>query len=233
MGYAPVQTPAGGAANASATSITLAFGSNVTAGSLIVVGWRYGSSARTVTLSDTLGNTYANVTASEAFNATDGTTVGIGYAMNSGAGADTVTFAISGAAANLRFAISEFSGGATSSAFDQANAATGNTSPLSAGSVTPGVNGELIFVVAHEGNNGDFTAGTDFTLNTTVPATGGVQRLATERYIQPTAASHAADFTFSSSGSQYAAGVATFKPAGAAAAASQARRPPSAQLTYR
>src|SRR3989304_7749709 len=113
MAIAHVQTPSGGVGNGSATSVALAFGSNVTAGNMIAGGWRYSGGGRTVTLSDTLSNTYTS-NAVEAIDTADAnSTNGIGFALNIGGGACTVTCAISGAAVNIRFSTSEFSGVAT------------------------------------------------------------------------------------------------------------------------
>lgn len=213
MAIAHVQTPAGGVANSSATSVALAFGSNVTAASAILGGWRYGTNGRTVTLSDTQTNTYTS-NAIEASDASDGnSTCGVGFALNAAAGATTVTFAISGAAANLRFSTSEFSGVATSTALDKTAGASGSGTSMATASVTPDSDGELFYVVGHAAGGETYTAGTDFTLNTTVPTGAGTQRLATERFIQATAAGHTGSLT-NANGNTWSMALATLRAAG-------------------
>lgn len=214
MAIAHVQTPAGGVSNSSATSVALAFGANVTSGSAILGGWRYGTNGRTVTLSDDQSNTYTSDTISASDPNDGNSTVGIGFALNCAGAATTVTFAISGAAANLRFSTSEFSGMATSSARDQAAGASGTSATPDPGSLTPTTDGQLFFVAAHSAGGETYTAGTDFTLNTTVPTTGGSQRLATQRFIQTTAAAHATSLTKTQSSASWSAVAATFKEAG-------------------
>lgn len=214
MGIAHVQTPAGGVANSSATSVALAFGSNVGAGNAILGAWRYGNSGRTVTLSDNQSNTYTS-SAVAATDSTDNSTVGVGFALNCAGAATTVTFGISGAAANLRFSISEFSGVATSSALDKTAGASGSGTAPATSSVTPTTNGQLFFAIAHMAGTTTFTAGTDFTLATTVPTGAGAQRLGAEYFIQATAAAHVFDFASSSSHTWSIAGV-TLKAAGGA-----------------
>lgn len=193
MAIAHVQTPAGGAANSSATSINVSVPS-VAAGSLLVVGWRYSTGGRTVTVSDDKGGTWAN--AVEAIDTGDSnSTTGISYAMNAAGGTTVVTFGISGGALNLRMIASEFSGVATASALDKTAMAIGSNTAPASGSVTPTTDGQLLYACTHISSNDTFTAGTDFTINTTVIVTAGSQRLATERFIQTTAAAHNGNFT--------------------------------------
>lgn len=221
MSIAHVQSPAGGVENGAATSVNLAFGSNVTAASAICGGWRLAVNGRTVTLSDTRSNTYTSSAIVATDTADANSTSGSGFALNCAAGATTVTFAISGAASNLRFVISEFSGVATSGALDKTATAIGSNSPTATGSVTPDSDGELFYAVTHRSDSSTFTAGTDFTLNTTVPTTPLAQRLASERYIQPTAAAHTGSFTWVQGGASVTWGVTlmTLRATGGAALA--------------
>lgn len=218
MSIVHVQTPAGGASNASATSITLAFAGNVTAGNCIAVGWRYSGGGRTVTLSDTLGNTYTSNAVEAIDTADSNSTNGIGFALNIGGGACTVTFAVSGGAVNMRFSVSEFSGVATSSALDKTATAIGSSAAPASGAVTPTTNGQLLFVCSHISAISTFTAGTDFTIATTVPTTPVTQRLATEYYVQPTAASHDGNFSLIGPLSWGCAMVTLKEPGGGASA---------------
>lgn len=220
---AHVQTPAGGANCGSATSCGVIFGVNVTAGSLIVAACRYGTNGRTETMTDTLTNTYAKAIEEEQANDGNGTLM-IWYAMNSGAGADTVTCTIDGAAAIMRATTSEFSGAATTNALDKTASAEGTSAAPASGNVTPDSNGQLLFATGFASNVETFTAGTDFTINTAVPAADGTQRLASERFIQATAAAHNGDFTIINADRNWAAAIATFREAGAAAAPQPIRR---------
>lgn len=212
MAIAHTQTPAGGVSNAPVTSVGLAFGSNVTVTGAIIGLWRYSVGGQTVTLSDTLLNTFVSNDVQAIDTGDANSTSGIGYALNSPAGADTVTFAISGAAQTLRFTTSEFSGVATSGARDKTATAIGTSTAPASGAVTPTTDGQLFFAGSDVSNNVTFTAGTDFTINTTVPTTVGSQRLGSERYIQPIAASHNGDFSIGSS-IAWGCVLATFKAA--------------------
>lgn len=205
---AHVQTPAGGTDCGSVTSCNLAFGSNVGAGNAIVETCSYGATGRTVTITDTSSSSYTSA-ALTASNATDGTSIVLGYALNITAGADTVTCAVSGGATTMRFIVSEFSGVATSAAFDQSTTATGTGSTPASGNITPTVNGSLIYAFERNANAADIAAGTDFTLATRVPNSTSA-RMAAEYYIQPTAAAHNGTFTVSQT--NWAAGIASFKP---------------------
>lgn len=217
MAIAHVQTLSGGNASGGVTTLSAIFGSTVTSGSAIMVAWRYssGSGARTVTVSDANGNTYVS-NPIQAYETADNSTNGIAYALNVTGGASLeVSFAISGAAATLRMSISEFSGVATSAALDKTASAIGSGTALASGAVTPTTNGQLFFCDGHLDATSTFTAGTDFTLATTVPAAGGTHRLAADYYIQPTAASHDGTITSSASGA-WGCALATFKAPGAA-----------------
>lgn len=211
MAIAHVQTPAGGSSSGSATSITVSLPS-VAAGSLLICVWRYGAAGgRTVTVSDDKGNTWANITS--ATDLVDGSANGISYAMNGASGTTIVTFAISGAAASLRMAASEYSGAATSNALDQQATATGIGATQGAGNVTPSTDGQLIIASAHSSAGEIYTVGSDFTIATLVALGDNAQRLTLEYYIQPTAAAHHTNITGSGTGETWGAVAVTFKAA--------------------
>lgn len=218
---AHVQSDADGTNCGSVTTCNDAFGSNTTAGSLLIIAARYGASGRTLTISDTQTNTWnVGKIFVQTNDAPNSDSVQY-YAMNTAGGADTVTFAFSGAAATTRIAVSEFSGAATSLALDQTNGAEGTGLSLASGAVVPTTDGQLLFATGFLSGTGAFVAGTDFTLASRVPSTFNQERFATEYYIQPTAASH--DGTFTVGGSfNWAATVATYKAAGGAATPSYA-----------
>lgn len=212
MAIAHVQTPAGGSSSGSATSINVSV-PTVTAGSLLICCWRYGAAGgRTVTISDDKSNTWANITS--ATDLVDGSCNGISYAMNAAAGTTVVTFGISGAAASLRMIASEYSGAATSSALDQQATATGINATEGAGNLTPTTNGQLMLASVHSSAGETFTAGSDFTIATTVATGANAQRLTLEYYVQPTAAAHHTDITGNQTGQTWGAVAATFKAPG-------------------
>lgn len=203
---AHVQSTANGNDCGTVTTCNLAYGSNVTAGSLLVAALSVGATARTITLSDSLTQTF--VLASSGTNVTDGHATYIYYFANTAGGADTVTFSISGAASPLRIGVSEFSGAATASPVEKVNNASGNSTTPASGNVTPTTDGQLIFAVARNAAATTFTAGTDFTLRSQVPAAANT-RMASESFIQTTAAAHNGNFTMALS-QQWSAVVASF-----------------------
>lgn len=200
----------------SVSSQPLAFGSNVTAGSLLVCALRYATGGQTVSVSDNVNGSWgARKAVRVQANDANGT-IEIWIFENAAAGATTVTVSY-GVAATLRFAISEFSGAATASAFDTSAGAEGASQSLASGAVTPAANGALLYCAGFISIQDAFTAGTDFTIptNGVIPASPN-SRLAVEYFIQPTAASH--DGTFSVVGApNWAALLVALKPAGAAA----------------
>src|SRR5712692_292898 len=134
------------------------------------------------------------------------------YAMNAASGTTTVTFNFS-ASVSWEIAIHEYSGVATTSALDQQNGGTGNSSSPSSGSVTTGANGELIFGwTANSTGVGTYAAGTGFTLRQS-----DFGFYASEDQVQGTAGAISATWGQGGSTAQWAAKVLTFKAAGGAA----------------
>lgn len=126
------------------TSGNLAFNSNNTAGNFIIVAVQVGTNGRTVTVSDTNVNTYT-----QHRNQAGGTDheIYLVAAPNCAAGANTVTVAISGAAASVSFSIYEYSGIATSSPLDQVNSATASSAHADSGDITTTTNEQLLFSI--------------------------------------------------------------------------------------
>ncbi len=132
--------------------------------------------------------------------------------MNAASGTTTVTFNFS-ASVSWEIAIHEYSGVATTSALDQQNGATGNSSSPSSGSVTPSVNGELIFGwTANSFGVNSYTAGTGFTQRQS-----DLAFYASEDQVQGTAGAISATWAQGGSSAQWAAKVLAFKAAGGAA----------------
>jgi hypothetical protein len=178
---------------ASGTGDTLAYGSGVTAGSLLVMSFRLGdpgSGPKTVTVSDDINGSWTEVPSS-AFTGGSGQ-VGQFYFPNAGSGTTTVTIAISGAATSIRWAIHEFSGVATTSPLEQHNASTfsiGEDGP----DVTTVQANQVIFVSIGVNTAMTITAGTGYTLGQVVPDSPSA-RFATEYQIVAAATTYTGDF---------------------------------------
>lgn len=214
---AHVQSPSAATAFSGMT-IALAYGSNVTAGSLLVC-YIYASHGIS-SVADSRSQTF-----SSAINLTDGATYSraIFYYANTTAGADTVTVTFAGSITYASLQCSEYSGVATSSPLDQttSNSQTDPgtaTDAITSGNVTTTTNGQLIvgwtsaIVVAV----GTVSAGTNYTGRQNVFG----DTLFEDR-VQTTAGSIAATFTTNHATSDYITLISTFKEA---VAASSARR---------
>ncbi len=142
----------------------LAFGSNNTAGNLIVVGVQGANNSTDPTITDTRGNTYVKVGSATGGNgpAYDY----LYYAKNIAAGANTVSVTLPNGA-DLGFHISEWSGIDTVSPLIASSTGVGTSSTAlwSATSATVSSNNALLVVIAGtETSNETFTAGSNFTL---------------------------------------------------------------------
>jgi hypothetical protein len=189
--------------NESGTSnMSLAFTSNNVAGDFLIVTGTAARPASTITVSDSLGNTYLTAFGPVTDTAQD-VTMYVWYVPVCKGGANTVTITPSGTAA-LEIHVSEWSGLATTSPVDKTASATGTGTAVSSGAVTPSMNGELIFGYGWVFNTA--SAGTGFTPLSLV--NGDLD----EYQVQSTAGSIAATFT-QTSGTWFAA-VVTFKPSG-------------------
>lgn len=204
---AHVQSPTAATAF-SGTSINLAYGSNVTAGGLLVcyINANHGISG----VADSRSQTFT-----AAVNVTDNATysLAIFYYANTTAGADTVTVTFLGAITYASLQCSEYSGVATSSPLDKF-ASNSQTDPgtasnaVTSGSVTTTTDGQLIvgwtsaLVVGTE----TITAGTGFTGRTNV--FGDTLH---EDQVQATAGAIAATFTNSLATADNITLIATFK----------------------
>lgn len=122
---------------------TLAFVSNVTAGSLILVKCRIGTTSVTATCTDSLGNTY-QTNPIDTDDGVNGFHLTVGYAMNSAAGANTVTVTLN-TGATMRWTIEEYGNVLTSGALDKTAVALGSSaSPDSGNTATTTAANELI-----------------------------------------------------------------------------------------
>ncbi|MCU1240214.1 MAG: domain, repeat protein, partial [Candidatus Acidoferrum typicum] len=162
-----------------ASSASLAFPANNTAGNWIGVVIRAGHSGQVFTVSDTLGNTYKQaVQFNQTLDAPNGETLAIYYAENIGGGTNTVTVSQSLANNTLRFAILEYSGLATSGSLDVTSAAQGSGTTLNSGTATTTVGGDLILGEATTASGVTFTAGSGYTIEERVPAAPNTKLIA-------------------------------------------------------
>lgn len=200
------------------TTQAVAFGSNVTAGNLIIAYCYFGTQTNpaNVTATDSLGQTLTQAVGQG--QTTDGHVYTIFYKENSAGGADTVTCA-STLSGTTRASVSEFSGVALSGSLDQTLSTQGASAAPASGNVTPGQNGELLLCASSGDTATVYTAGTDFTKIVNVPDATST-RIGAEYYIQPTATAHNGTWSLGTS-NNWTALIATFKPAAGAVTATQ------------
>jgi hypothetical protein len=193
-------TVAGGA---SAISLSRAFSSANTAGSLIVAAMSFDSTGGiALSCSDSQGNAYSNAIVRD-----DNTqAAGICYAAAVRAGANTVTVTFGVAHGARALMIHEYSGVAAVSPLDKVSGNTATSTAVTSLAVVPAQNGELIFglVSNTDGSAPTGTAGAAFTIRQSV------SNLTSEDRVLATAGSIAATFTLNTS-QNYSGLVATFK----------------------
>ncbi|MCU1270103.1 MAG: repeat/fibronectin type domain protein [Acidobacteriaceae bacterium] len=199
-GIQPVQKNVAGN-EATGLNISATFPSNNTAGNFLIVAGTAARPGSTLTITDTLGNTYIPAIG-PVTDSNQKVTAYIWYVPNCKGGANTVTLTPSTADA-LEIHVTEWSGIAISSSLDQTASAAGTGTAASSGSMTTTLNGELIF-------------GYTFLLNTAVAGNGftGISLVngdLDEYQIQSTAGPIAATFTQTSG--TWLALMATFEPA--------------------
>lgn len=110
-GSPPGHVQSTGLDGGSVTSAPKAYTDPVVAGNFLVAIIRIGATGRTVTVSDNLNGTWTQATSQ--IQTTDGHQGYLYYLFGALAGATTVTVAISGVAATVRFAIGEYRTGQT------------------------------------------------------------------------------------------------------------------------
>ena len=179
---------------------------------------RTSNTGQVFTVTDSRNNTYRR--AGQYDETVDVTSLAIYYAENIAAGANTVTVSDSKGGI-LRFAILEYSGVAASNSLDGFRGAQGSSSTPSTGNLTTTANGDLIIGLISTANPTTFTAGSGFTIEERVPATGS--KLLVEDRLQPTAGGIAATATLPGS-DVWGAAVAAFRAAAGGP-------PPPADLT--
>lgn len=188
------------------TQHDLAFLSDVAAASRIIVAVRIGVVGRTITVTDSKGNSYNQ----DEFQTASGQDLAIYSASNATAGANTVSCGISGAADSIRLAIHEYSG-LDASALDQTASGTGTGTAADSGATpTTTVADELLFACCSTGANRDLTAGTNFTEREVVVQGSATERLLTEDRIVSATGAYNGLVTISSS-TVWCCCIATYK----------------------
>jgi len=127
---------------------SLAFTSNITAGNLLIAALASALSGDTITVSDSLGQTWTPVSAT--FSAPTGVSMRVFYVQNCAAGACTVTGSATG---GVDIVIVEVSGCATSSALDVEAHNGGGTANGSSGNATTTSAGFLFGIIANDTGN--------------------------------------------------------------------------------
>jgi hypothetical protein len=223
MAIARVQAPAASSSATNVSSITNTFGSNVTAGNLLVaVGSINDATAPTLSFSSTGSPTWA-VTAQYDDSTNTAQTIAIGYCQNAPGGATTVTFSFPPGGAPSSLIIAEYSGAAVSGALDQNTAGkttAATTTPTDDAMVTT-ANGDLIIgAITYRNANKPVTVGAGYSL---IADESTNTNLAVEDRIQASAGSIATTWTVT--GGTLPSGVmsAAFKAAPALALARQAQ----------
>lgn len=190
------------------TASALSFKSANSAGNWIGVCVRAGAAAETITVTDSNHNTYRKAF---LFNETvRGNTIAIYYAENIAGGTNTVHVSDSHSA-TLRFAILEYAGVASANSLDLTAAGEGNTTTPKSGTVVTAASGDLALGIIMTADVDSYSAGAGFKVEEIVPAAPNA-RLLVEDQIQSGAGTAAASATLGKA-DNWAAGLATFKPA--------------------
>ena len=137
-----VQSNVNGNENGTA-NLFVAFTAANTAGNFLIVTGTAARPASTLSVSDTLGNSYSAAIGPVTDTAQD-VTLYVWYVPSCKGGANTVTIVASGTAA-LEIHVSEWSGVASANPLDVTSFATGTGTSVSSGAQTTSSNGELIF----------------------------------------------------------------------------------------
>jgi len=219
LGQTPALVQSNAAQGTSVSSLPVSFSSSNTVGNVIVASVRLATTTQTVTIADSLGNTYANAV-SQA-QSTDGHQIFIFYAKNIKAGANTVTATFSASNAHAWLAVYEYSGLGNITALDRtAHASGSSTAPSSGSTSTTTVANELVFGACGLPYNytGTVTAGSGYTL---LQQNTSTSRAANEGRSVTATGAYAGTFSLSAT-ANWSAAVATFATAPAVTTSSLA-----------
>lgn len=146
---------------------TKAFASSPTTGNLIVCAGAAYATGQTITVSDTIGNTWTK----NSFSCTDASdTITICWAINKSTAADTVSLGPTTAGGEMY--IAEFSGVPTSAGQDGSAATNQNTTGAPVSAITTSFVNDLI--LSYASINGTLTVGAPWTAAATVTGDGGL-----------------------------------------------------------
>jgi thermitase len=204
-GIALVQS--GSVQGSASKSISKAFGRANTAGNLIIAFVRMSTTTQTVTVKDSLGNTYADAVSQT--QTTDGSQIHLFYAKSIKAGANTVTATLSGSNSHPWLAIYEYSGLSTSAPLDKTAHGQGTSaSPNSGATGTVSAATELVFagLGLPSTSGATVTAGSGYHLEQQTTSTS---RAANEDRLTTSTGSYSGTFALSGS-TNWSAVVATF-----------------------
>lgn len=202
-------------AGGSSTTVTAAFSSNITAGSLVVVWitWGY-DSPKPSSVTDSEGNTYVEIPNTYVSDTPMYQYTNLYYKENTTCtgpcGGATVTATWAAGKTYRAMTIAEFSGVATTSALDQSIGQLQNstTAPTST-SVSTSTNGQLVVGTTFDSSSSSVTITLE---SSSVSNTGPTDGAAMQYEIQTSSGSIASDFTFSGARNAQTA-VATFRDA--------------------
>ncbi len=194
-----------------ATSATLAFNSNNTAGNWIGVCIRAGRSSEVFTVTDSRGNTYHQaVQLNMTVDTPNGDTIAIFYAQNIAAGANTITVSDT-ISATLRFAILEYSGVATTNPLDVTASAQGTSTSPNSGNATTTASDDLLLGAIATADVTNYTTPSGVEIEEHVPAEPNTKLIAEDK-LQTSAGTASASATLASS-DPWGAVLAAFKAA--------------------
>lgn len=188
MAFAFIQGKANGTGSSNNVTVTLT--SALTAGNALLIGWN-----STNTLSSISDGTNTYTIGSVTF-ASGGALFGHAYAFGIAAGSPTITLTFTGSTTGGQVWAEEWSGIATSNAYDGAaglhTAGSGGSDNFNSGSFTPTTNGDLIWAYGQLGNGSGLTVGSGFAGAFSDIATSGYM---SEFLTQSTAAAISPNFT--------------------------------------
>ena len=207
----PISFVAGVAAAASSAAgspRTLAYAGAVASGDLLVSCFVVTNGSTAITVSDSVNGAWS-LAAGPYADPTPIIQIYSHYFVNSGAGTPTVTFSWTGGG-TVRYAIAAARGMKTSAVLDAAAGANGTSSTPSSGvTATRAQANELLWACLWAASATTITAGTNFTIAISDPATPN-SRIGSEYQIVSATGTDAGTFTVGSS-MNWVAAVATFK----------------------
>jgi len=131
------------AASASASTLSLSFPQNTTAGDLILVAFDYDMNTTPSSVTDTQNNVFTPI--GSQLTSPAGARSRVYYAKSIKGGADMVTVNLSGNSAWIELYISEYTGVDTVNPIDAQAGASGGAGAVSSGSATTTATGDVIY----------------------------------------------------------------------------------------